>query len=47
MSAPRPYSPGNLAPRVPYDPDLIDYFFVIDGDFPSPRDPRRDRLGVA
>jgi hypothetical protein len=28
----RPYSPGNLAPRVPYDPDLIDYFFIIDGD---------------
>jgi hypothetical protein len=28
----RPYSPGNLAPRVPYDPEIIDYFFIIDGD---------------
>lgn len=28
----RPYSPGNLAPRVPYDPEVIDYFFIIDGD---------------
>ena len=28
----RPYSPGNLAPRVAYDPDVIDYFFIIDGD---------------
>jgi hypothetical protein len=28
----RPYSRGNLAPRVPYDPEIIDYFFIIDGD---------------
>ena len=28
----RPYSPGNLAPRVPYDPEVIDHFFIIDGD---------------
>jgi PD-(D/E)XK endonuclease len=28
----RPYSPGNLAPRVAYDPDVIDYFFIIDGE---------------
>lgn len=29
----RPYSIGNLAPRVPYDPEVIDYFFVVDGDY--------------
>ena len=29
----RPYSVGNLAPRMPYDPDVIDYFFIVDGDF--------------
>jgi len=28
----RPYSVGNKAHRVPYDPDVIDYFFIIDGD---------------
>jgi hypothetical protein len=28
----RPYSAGNNAPLVPYDPDLIDLFFVVDGD---------------
>lgn len=28
----RPYSAGNKAARVPYDPDVIDYFFIIDGD---------------
>ena len=28
----RPYSPGNTANLVPYDPDVIDYFFIIDGD---------------
>lgn len=26
----RPYS--SMAPRVPYDPDVIDYFFIVDGD---------------
>ena len=29
----RPYSVGNLAPRVPYDPEVIDYFFIVDGDY--------------
>jgi PD-(D/E)XK endonuclease len=29
----RPYSPGNLGPRLPYDPKAIDYFFVVDGDY--------------
>ena len=29
----RPYSVGNLAPRMPYDPDVIDYFFIVDGDY--------------
>ncbi len=29
----RPYSAGNLGPRMPYDPKAIDYFFIIDGDY--------------
>lgn len=29
----RPYSVGNLAPRMPYDPKAIDYFFIVDGDY--------------
>jgi hypothetical protein len=28
----RPYSTGTNAKRVPYDPDSVDYFFVINGD---------------
>jgi PD-(D/E)XK nuclease superfamily protein len=28
----RPYSIHKDAPLVPYDPDVIDYFFIIDGD---------------
>jgi PD-(D/E)XK endonuclease len=28
----RPYSTGNNAPLVPYDPEIIDLFFIIDGD---------------
>jgi len=28
----RPYSVANNARLVPYDPDLIDWFFVVDGD---------------
>jgi hypothetical protein len=28
----RPYSIGNRTPLVPYDPDLIDYFFILDGE---------------
>jgi hypothetical protein len=28
----RPYSVGNREQRVPYDPELIDWFFVVDGD---------------
>jgi len=28
----RPYSAGNNGRRVPYDPDLIDLFFIVDGD---------------
>lgn len=27
----RPYSVGNRDPLVPYDPDLIDLFFIVDG----------------
>jgi hypothetical protein len=29
---PRPYSVGNRGLLVPYDPDLIDFFFILDGD---------------
>jgi hypothetical protein len=29
----RPYSAHNLGPRMPYDPRVIDYFFIIDGDY--------------
>ncbi|MGO9078757.1 MAG: group I intron-associated PD-(D/E)XK endonuclease [Streptosporangiaceae bacterium] len=28
----RPYSTGNRGLLVPYDPDAIDYFFILDGD---------------
>jgi hypothetical protein len=28
----RPYSTGNRARLVPYDPDMIDFFFILDGD---------------
>jgi hypothetical protein len=28
----RPYSIGNSERRVPYDPELIDLFFIMDGD---------------
>lgn len=28
----RPCSVGNRTPRTPYDPDVIDLFFIVDGD---------------
>ncbi len=28
----RPYFVGNRGPLVPYDPDLLDFFFILDGD---------------
>jgi PD-(D/E)XK endonuclease len=28
----RPYSVGNREPLVPYDPDLVDFFFILDGE---------------
>jgi hypothetical protein len=28
----RPYTTDNRGPLVPYDPDLIDLFFILDGD---------------
>lgn len=28
----RPYSVGNRGPLVPYDPDVLDFFFILDGD---------------
>lgn len=28
----RPYSVGNMDKRVPYDPEVIDLFFIVDGD---------------
>jgi hypothetical protein len=29
----RPYSVGNRERLVPYDPDLVDFFFILDGEF--------------
>lgn len=29
----RPYAAGNLAPLMPYDPKVIDFFFIVDGDY--------------
>jgi hypothetical protein len=29
----RPYFAQNLGPRLPYDPNDIDYFFIVDGDY--------------
>jgi hypothetical protein len=29
----RPYAVKNVAPRLPYDPKIIDYFFIVDGDY--------------
>jgi len=28
----RPYSAGNRGRLVPYDPDLVDFFFILDGE---------------
>jgi hypothetical protein len=28
----RPYSVGNLEKRLPYDPEIIDFFLIVDGD---------------
>jgi hypothetical protein len=28
----RPYSIGNRERQIPYDPELIDWFFIVDGD---------------
>jgi hypothetical protein len=28
----RPYSVGNRAPLMPYDPELVDFFFILDGE---------------
>jgi hypothetical protein len=28
----RPYSPGNRVSAIPYDPDDLDLFFIVDGD---------------
>lgn len=28
----RPYSSGNRERLIPYDPDALDYFFILDGD---------------
>lgn len=28
----RPYTTDNRGPLVPYDPDLLDFFFILDGD---------------
>jgi hypothetical protein len=41
----RPHSAGNQAPLVPYDPDDIDLFFIIDGDLNIYLIPSRDIAG--
>jgi hypothetical protein len=28
----RPYSAGNRGRLIPYDPDVVDFFFILDGD---------------
>jgi hypothetical protein len=46
----RPYSAGNLERRVPYDPEMIDLFFVVDGDLDIYLIPSRviaGRVGIA
>lgn len=29
----RPYAVGNVSPLMPYDPKVINYFFIVDGGF--------------
>lgn len=41
----RPDSSGNRAPLVPYDPDEIDLFFIVDGDLSLYLIPSRDIAG--
>lgn len=41
----RPHSAGNRAPLVPYDPDEIDLFFIVDGDLNMYLIPSRDIAG--
>ena len=46
----RPYSAGNKARLIPYDPDLIDLFFIVDGDLTMYVIPSRviaGRVGIA
>lgn len=41
----RPYSVGNRARLIPYDPDLVDFFFILDGDLAMYLIPSRDLAG--
>ncbi|MCL2581072.1 MAG: group I intron-associated PD-(D/E)XK endonuclease, partial [Streptosporangiales bacterium] len=41
----RPHSEGNRAPLIPYDPDEIDLFFIVDGDLTMYLIPVRDIAG--
>lgn len=41
----RPHSERNLAPLAPYDPDVIDLFFIMDGDLNMYLIPIRDVAG--
>jgi hypothetical protein len=43
----RPYSIGNNARLVPYDPDLIDLFFIVDGDLTMTSFPARSLPGAS
>jgi hypothetical protein len=45
----RPYSVRNLGPLIPYDPDSLDYFFILDGDLTMyliPSDAVAGRVGI-
>jgi hypothetical protein len=41
----RPYSAGNREPKIPYDPDGLDYFFIVDGELTMYLIPSRVLVG--
>jgi hypothetical protein len=46
----RPYLAGNLEKRLPYDPEKIDLFFIVDGDlniYLIPSAVIADRVGIS
>ena len=45
----RPYSAGNRERLIPYDPELIDWFFIVDGDLtdvPHPKPVIAGQVGI-